>query len=117
MDIIDVIYALIRLKTAHIRRYWTLYTPFTFRVLSDWTRLICSLWSFCSSLCSQTEHLIQIYTLRFFIDVLISSIKQLYQSIDMDVIDVTYALIRLKIAHIRRYWTLYTPFTFRVLSD
>jgi hypothetical protein len=27
MDGIDVTYALIRLKTAHIRRYWTLYTP------------------------------------------------------------------------------------------
>ena len=27
--------------------------------------LICSLCSFCSSFCSQTEHLIQIYTLRF----------------------------------------------------
>ena len=38
MDVIDVTYALIRLKTAHIRRYWTLYTPFMFRVLSDWSR-------------------------------------------------------------------------------
>jgi len=62
---------------------------------------ICSLCSFCSSFCSQTEHLIQIYTLRFFIDFLISSIKQLYQSIRMDVIDVTYALIRSKTANIR----------------
>ena len=27
MDVINVTYALIRSKTAHIRRYWTLYTP------------------------------------------------------------------------------------------
>ena len=109
MDVIDVTYALIRSKTAHIRIWRMLYIPFTFRVLSDWSRLICSLCSFCSSFCSQTEHLIQIYTLRFFIDVLISSIKQLYQSIGMDVIDVTYALIRLKTAHIRIWRMVCSP--------
>ena len=45
----------------------------------------------------------------FFIDVLISSTKQHYQSIRMDVIDVTYALIWLKTAHIRRYWIICWP--------
>ena len=55
-----------------------------------------------SQCCVQkSEHLIQIYTLRFFFDVRISSIKQHYHSIGMDVIDVTYALIRSKTAHIR----------------
>jgi len=49
-----------------------------------------------SQCCVQkSEHLIQIYTLRFFINVLISSIKKRCDSIVMDVIDVTYALIRL----------------------
>ena len=65
--------------------------------------------AFRSSFCSQTEHLIQIYTLRFVIDVLISSIKRHCHSIHMDVINVTYALIRLKTSHIRRYWMLYPP--------
>ena len=39
---------------------------------------ICSLCSFCSSFCSQTEHLIQIYNVRIFIDLRIFSIKRHY---------------------------------------
>ena len=109
MDVIDVTYALIRLKTSHIRRYWMLYPPSRLGCCHPTGTPLTNPYRFfrvsiknrnsptqpyVPSFLAQTEPLSFTFTgVHFFIALMLSSIIRLFDGIDMDVVDVVWGFV------------------------